>query len=88
MVGCGTQTRKTRPMPNKRKLWATSFPAIPGDQRTKHPSEPAVYRWLKEYAALWDQGKLPSPMVTIWVDERDGQGWCTYERIDLREVKQ
>lgn len=68
-----------------RKKWATSFPQIPPMTKRRHQSEPAVYRWLKEQAAMVD--KLRSPMVTIWVDEGDGQGWCTFERIDLRKVQ-
>jgi hypothetical protein len=48
---------------------------------------PAVYRWIKQYAALWNEGKLRSPLVTVWVDEQDGHGWCTFTKIDLREEK-
>lgn len=71
-------------MVTARKKWATSFPQIPPMERKRHPSEPAVYRYLKEQAARVDV--LRSPMITIWVDEGDGQGWQTFERIDLRQV--
>lgn len=67
-----------------RKKWATSFPQIVSD-KTKHPSEPAVYRYLKDQAGHVDA--LRSPIVTIWVDEGDGQGWTVFERVDLREVQ-
>lgn len=69
-----------------RKKWATSFPDVPGDQRQRHPSKPAVYRWLKNEAAL--VGGSRGPHVTIWVDEGLGAGWELFERIDLREVHQ
>lgn len=67
-----------------RKKWATSFPWIPADKRQRHPSEPAVYRYLKEQAGMVAQ--LRSTLVTIWLDEGDGRGWQIYERVDLREV--
>lgn len=73
-------------MPSKpRKKWATSFTQIPPMTKHRHPSEPAVYRWITEQAAMVD--KLRSPLVAVWVDEGDGQGWCLYTKIDLREVK-
>jgi hypothetical protein len=67
-----------------KKLWATSYPRIVSD-KCKHGSKAAVYRWVKDQAGLVD--RLRSPHVSVWVDERDGQGWQLYESLDLREVR-
>jgi hypothetical protein len=69
-----------------RKKWATSFPAVPGDKRKRHASEPAVYRYILDQAGEWYGGRLFSPMITIWVDEGDGAGWSTFEHVNLKEV--
>lgn len=53
-----------------RKKWAT---ALAGDKLLRQSSEPAVYRYLKDQAGRVNA--LRSPIVTIWVDEGDGQGW-------------
>lgn len=69
----------------KRKLWATSFPGVPGDFRIRHGSNPVAYQRIRRYAELYAAGQLRSPYVTVWVDHRDGKGWTVHERIDLRE---
>jgi hypothetical protein len=65
-----------------RKLWSTTMLAA---YRQRHESRAAVYRYIGEQERHWLAGVLRSPLITIWVDERDGRGWQLYERIDLRE---
>ena len=72
------------PMQRKRKVWATRFPYIATDYR-KHPSQPAAYREVAREAENWRRGVLQSPVLAVYVDERDGQGWQLYERINLAE---
>lgn len=68
-----------------RKLWSTRFPRIVSD-RQSHPSKPAVYRYVADAATRWQGGQLRSQYLTVYVDERDGRGWVTYEHIDLDEL--
>lgn len=70
-------------MSKPRKRWS----AIRMNTRTKFGSEAATYRWVRQHAEFWQQGMLSSPLITVYVDERDGQGWQTFERIDLREFR-
>lgn len=66
-----------------RKLWATSFPRIPGEKK-RHESKAAAYRYVVDDAARnWLAGALRSQHLMVWVDERDGRGWQRYEDIDL-----
>lgn len=67
-----------------RKLWATQFPAG-GGSRLRHESKAAVYRYIEGKVADWLCDALRSQHLTVFVDERDGQGWQTYERIDLAD---
>lgn len=48
----------------------------------------ATKRKLWKVSALgrWQDGVLRSPLLTIYVDNRDGRGWTTHERIDLRDI--
>ncbi len=74
---------------SKRKQWSATFTQIPGDPE-RFDSKPAAYRWVMKQAELWRArpGALRSPLITVYVDERDGQGRQTYERLDLRELAQ
>ena len=66
-----------------RKLWAASFPRIGGPKR-RFESQRGTYRWVRNEAVPnWLAGALRSQYLTVWVDERDGQGWKRYEDIDL-----
>lgn len=67
-----------------KKLWATSQPGICSN-RVRHPSKAAAYRSIRFDAELWSRGALRSRYLTVWLDERDGQGWQCYEDIDLAE---
>lgn len=68
-------------MATKRKKWATSLSGIKQPQQSKK----AAYEQVQRYAALWQEGSLRSPHMTVYVDE--GNGWSTYERIDLGDVE-
>lgn len=67
-----------------RKLWSVRFPYVPGGCRDRPESKASAYRYVRNHAANWDCGALRSPILNVEVDERDGQGWRLYERIDLR----
>jgi hypothetical protein len=73
------------PMQRKRKLWATGFPQLAGP-KLRHESRAEAYRYVENDVRNWLAGALRSQHVTVYVDERDGQGWQTYERIDLDEL--
>lgn len=70
---------------SKRKLWATAFARVRPDKR-RHESQSAAYRYVQNEAANWLSGALRSQHLTVYVDERDGRGWQTFEHIDLDEV--
>lgn len=70
-------------MASKRKLWST---LVLGSYRTRHESKTATYRYIQRAAGFWQDGKLRSQHITIYVDERNGHGWENYERIDLQEI--
>lgn len=72
-------------MASKRKLWATQFHLI-GTLKQRHESKPAAYRQVENDVRNWLAGVLRSQHLTVFVDERDGQGWQVYERIDLAEL--
>jgi hypothetical protein len=65
-----------------RKLWATQYADSPN--LVRHQSKVAVYRQVQRHAALWGAGEWTARHLTVLVD--DGQGWMTYERIDLAEL--
>jgi hypothetical protein len=69
----------------KRKVWGTQFAQIGSDMK-RHQSSAAAYRYVREQAKLWASGALRSQRLTVYVDEGDGRGWRTYERIDLAEL--
>jgi hypothetical protein len=66
-----------------RKLWATSYPRVPGSQKRRHESKAAVYRYVNNEVANWLAGALRSQHLVVWVDERTGMGWERYENVDL-----
>jgi hypothetical protein len=68
-----------------RKLWKITWPEVP--RSVERPeSQAAAYRYVRAQAANWQCDALRSPLLNVYVDERDGQGWQLYERIDLREL--
>lgn len=69
-------------MASKRKLWATDCPRLATDKR-RHASQAAAYRYVAGEASQWRSDSLRSQHLTVWVDERDGAGWCRFEDIDL-----
>ena len=66
-----------------RKLWKVTWPEVPTAGR-RPESKAAAYRYLAGLAVDWQCGALRSPLLNVYVDERDGRGWRLYERIDLR----
>lgn len=72
-------------MAGNRKLWATRFGFVAA-QLHRHESHAATYRYIQRQAELWADGILRSQHLTVFVDERDGRGFQTYERIDLAEL--
>lgn len=73
---------------SKRKRWAVSPEHTGGDlkYRNRFESKAAVYRWVENETRNWLCGAPRSPILVIYVDERDGEDWQTYERLDLREL--
>lgn len=72
-------------MASKRKLWATQFHLI-GTPKRRHESKAEAYRYVENDVRYWLAGALRSQHLTVFVDERDGQGWQVYERVDLAEL--
>lgn len=72
-------------MQRERKLWATQFPTSAGSM-LRHESKAAVYRYIEGKVADWLCNALRSQHLTVFVDERDGRGWQTFEPIDLDEL--
>jgi hypothetical protein len=70
-------------MPSRRKLWRTRF-AFPGAPNHQHESQAAAYRWVREQVRNRENRRCKQ--LTVFVDERDGQGYQTYERLDLDEL--
>lgn len=66
-----------------RKRWSTM--SLPGAGRVEHDSKAATYRWVQKQVALWSEGALRHPTLSVWFDDGDGRGWHLYERVDLRE---
>lgn len=75
-------------MQRKRKLWATQFWGVhtPRSAKRPHESKAAVFRYVEAQVANWLDSAVLSKNLTVYVDERDGQGWQVYERIDLDEL--
>lgn len=71
-------------MASKRKLWATRF-QFPGAPEKRHPSQPAAYRYVRDQIAPYRCGALRTQHLDVLVDERDGFGWRTFDRIDLAD---
>lgn len=67
----------------RRKLWRTRFD-FPGALNHQHESKAATYRWVQEQVRRRET--LRCQRLTVFVDERDGHGYRTYERIDLAEL--
>lgn len=51
----------------------------------RHESQTATYRWIREQVRKRET--LRCQRLTVFVDERDGQGYQRYERIDLAEAE-
>jgi hypothetical protein len=67
----------------RRKLWSTTYMGSP--QRRRHESRAEAYRYVENDRRNWLAGALRWSAVNVWVDERDGQGWQHYERINFAE---
>lgn len=70
-------------MAGRRKLWRTRFD-FPGAPNHQHESQAATYRWVREQVRNREQRRVQH--LTVFVDERDGRGYQTYERIDLADL--
>ena len=70
-------------MAKLRKRWSTT--TIPGATRRYHESKAEAYRYVTNDRANWQAGALRSPIVRVWVDDRDGTGWHLYERVNFAE---
>ena len=66
-----------------RKLWRTRFD-FPGALNRQHESKAATYRWIREQVRKRET--LRSQRRTVFVDERAGQGYQTYERLALADL--
>lgn len=69
-------------MASKRKLWATSYTGL-HQRRFGHKTEEATYEWVRQEAREWAAGNRAFQLVTVYVDERDGQGFRLFEVCDL-----
>ena len=67
------------------KRWSTVYPTA-SSPRKSHRSQAAAYRFVRAEAQAWADGLRRSPLLVVYVDDRDGRGWRTFERVDLREV--
>lgn len=69
-----------------RKKWAVQ-PPLMSIARTQHPSQPAAYRKVQEWAVEFRAGVLNPRVreIEVYVDERDGAGWQLYERVNLAD---
>lgn len=69
-----------------RKLWKVQR----GEVGTVHrpESQIKVYSiYVRNELGAWRAGVRPADdEVIIWVDERDGAGWCRFDVIDLNEL--
>ncbi len=67
-----------------RKKWATRL--HPGENRKTHPSQAAAYRYVQARAVGYRLGTLRRDLsrLTVFVDE--GDGWKTYEVVNLAEA--
>lgn len=72
-------------MTKPRKLWAVRF-RFTGAPIRRHESKAAAYRHVQNEVANWLAGTLRTQHLAVWVDERDGRGWQTYEFVDLAEL--
>lgn len=75
-----------------RKKWATQLGRL-GEPRVKasapivrHRSKTAAYQYAGQQAEAWAAGSLSYQFVVVFVDEGDGNGWYTYENLDLAEL--
>lgn len=73
-------------MSYKAKLWKIKQKTNGGPYECRPESKVKVYRWIQNEVANWLCGAVPTPWVEVWVDERRGQGWQLYERVNLEEL--
>lgn len=62
-----------------RKLWKVER----GDLIWRPESQAKAYAIVRTEATNWVQTQIP--IVRVYIDERDGQGWQLYEVINLKE---
>lgn len=69
-----------------RKLWKVTRSGA-GACTYRPESQTAAYRYIQAEAANYQCSPAThSPLLSVYVDGRDGQGWQLYEEIDLREL--
>lgn len=65
-----------------RKLWK-----VAQDNKVWRPeSKVKAYNIVQAEAANWQCNPSRSPMICVYVDERDDQSWQLYEVLNLREL--
>jgi len=64
-----------------RKKWKTvSHPTF---TERRHGSQKAAYEYISEWRERWQAGTSRVSSVTVYVDEGDGRGWRTFERLNF-----
>jgi hypothetical protein len=70
----------------KAKLWKIRQKTKGCTYECRPESKVKAYRWVRNELANWLCGAVPTPFVEVWVDDRDGNGWRLYERVNLSEL--
>lgn len=68
---------------SKRKLWLTTSSAADPFPIRRWASQAAAYEYVTGTRAQWRAGLSAVSRITVWVDERDGHGWRTFEALDF-----
>jgi hypothetical protein len=66
----------------KRKLWKVER----GGKVWRPKSQVMAYRIVHGETGNWV--RTQDPIIRVYVDERDGQGWRLYEVLNLKELPQ
>lgn len=72
----------------KTKLWEIRQQTKDCLYKERVESKVKAYRWVHDEVANWLYGVPLTPFVEVWVDERDGNGWQLYEKVNLEELAQ
>jgi hypothetical protein len=74
-------------MRSKSKLWKIKLQRRAGPWEERVESKRKVYEvYIPAEYANYQCGALPTPYLEVWVDERDGHGWCLYEVINFNDM--